>query len=69
MILKTLMRYGREWGEMRAEMGMGMSLGAVSVQGREPRERGRERRERDRGRDGERSTRRRGAADRHVDEA
>jgi len=49
-------------------MGMGMSLGAVSVQGQEPGERGRERRERDRGRDGERSTRRRGAADRHVDE-
>jgi len=62
------MRYAREWGEMRAdaemEMGMGMSLGAVSVQGGESGERGR-----DGGRDGERSTRRRGGvADRHVDE-
>ena len=63
MIVKTLMRYGGEWGEMRAaEMG----LGAVSVQAGEPEERGRER---DRGRDGERSTRRRvGIADRHVEE-
>jgi len=61
------MRYGREWGEMTAdaEMEMGMSFGAVSVQGGELGER----RERDRRRDGERSTRRRGGgADRHVDE-
>ena len=64
MIVKTLMRYGREWGEMRADAEMG--LGAVSVQLREPEERGRERKERDRGRDGERSTRRR--AYRHVEE-
>jgi hypothetical protein len=70
MILKTLMRYGRECGEMRvdAEMGMGMSLGAVSVQGGEPGERGRVRRERDRRRGGERNTLRRGGVDRHVDE-
>ena len=63
MILNTLMRYGKEWGEMRvdAEMGIVMSSGAVPVQGREL-----ERRERHRGRDGERGTRRRGA-DRHVD--
>ena len=60
MIVKTLMRYGREWGEMRADVEMGM--GAISMQGGEPEERGRERK----GRDGERSTRRR--ADRHVEE-
>ena len=65
MILNTLMRYGKEWGEMRAdaEMGMGMSSGAVSVRGGEL-----ERRERHRGRDGERGRRRRGGgADRHMD--
>ena len=65
MILNTLMRYGKEWGEMRAdaEMGMGMSSGAVSVGGGEL-----ERRERHRGRDGERGRRRRGGgADRHMD--
>ena len=46
-----------------------MSLGTVSVQGVEPEERGREREGRDRGRDGDRSTRRRGGgADRHVKE-
>ena len=68
MIVKTLMRYAREWGDIRADEEM--SLGAVSVQGGEPEERGRERTERDRGRDGERSTRRRGGgADRHVKEA
>ena len=67
MIVKTLMRYGREWGEMRVDEEM--SLGTVSVQGVEPEERGRERKERDRGRDGERSTRRRGGgAGRHVEE-
>ena len=66
MILKTLMRYGREWGKMTADVEMVM--GAVSVQGVEQEERGRERRERDRGRDGERSIRRRGGADRHVEE-
>ena len=65
MIVKTLMRYGREWGEVKADVEMG--LGAVSVQGREPEERGREREDRNRGRDGERSTRRRGA-DRHIEE-
>ena len=63
MIVKTLMRYGREWGEMRADVEM--CLGAVSVQGGEPEDRGRERKERD----GERSTRRRGGgADCHVKE-
>ena len=70
MIVKTLMRYSREC-KMRAdvEMSLGMSLGAVSVQVGEPKERGRERKERDRGRDGERSTRRRGGgAGRHVEE-
>ena len=66
MIVKTLMRYGREC-EMRPDAEM--SLGAVSVQRREPEERGRERKEMDRGRDGERSTRRRGGgAGRHVEE-
>ena len=70
MIVRTLMRYGREC-EMRAdvEMSLGMSLGAVSEQVREPEERGRERKESDRGWDVERSTRRRvGGADRHVEE-
>ena len=66
MIVKTLMRYGSEWGKMTADVEMGM--GAVSVQGVEPEERGRKRRERDRGRDGERRIRRRGGADRHVEE-
>ena len=66
MIVKTLMRYDREWGEMTADVEMGM--GAVPVQGVEPEERGTERRERDRGRDGERIKCRRGGADRHVEE-
>ena len=67
MIVKTLMRYGSEWGKMMtADVEMGM--GAVSVQGVEPEERGRKRRERDRGRDGERRICRRGGADRHVEE-
>ena len=67
MIVKTLMRYGGEWGKMRADAEM--SLSAVSVQGGEPEERGRERKERDRGKNGESSTRRRGGgACRHVEE-
>ena len=67
MIVKTLMRYGREWDEMRADVEM--DLAAVSMQGGEPEERGQEMTERDRGRDGERSTRRRGGgADHHMKE-
>lgn len=40
MIMKTLMRYGKERGEMRADAEM--SLGAVPVQSGEPEDRGRE---------------------------
>jgi len=40
MIMKTLMRYGKELGEMRVDAEM--SLGAVPVQSGEPEDRGRE---------------------------
>ena len=40
MIMKTLMRYGKEQGEMRVDAEM--SLGAVPVQSGEPEDRGRE---------------------------
>jgi nicotinamide riboside transporter PnuC len=40
MIMKTLMRYGKERGEMRADVEM--SLGVVPVQSGEPEDRGRE---------------------------
>ncbi|KIJ91592.1 hypothetical protein K443DRAFT_685883, partial [Laccaria amethystina LaAM-08-1] len=73
MIVKTLIRYDREWGGMKTdeEMRIGINLDAISVQGRE---RGRERRERDRDRGSTHrdrgSTRRRGGgADRYLDEA
>ncbi|KIJ92682.1 hypothetical protein K443DRAFT_685093, partial [Laccaria amethystina LaAM-08-1] len=83
MIVKTLIRYDREWGEMKTdeEMRIGINLDVISVQGGEPEERGRERRERDRDigsthrdkgnthRD-RGSTRRQGrGADRYLDEA
>jgi hypothetical protein len=69
MIVKTLMRYGRGWGVMRAGAGMGMTVGAISVQGEQGTEGGREGSERDIGKDGERrSTRRRGGSvDRHAE--
>ncbi|KIJ91361.1 hypothetical protein K443DRAFT_686120 [Laccaria amethystina LaAM-08-1] len=76
MIVRTLIRYDREWGEMKRdeEMRIGTILDAISVQGGEPGERGRERRERDgdRGstyRDRMSTRRRGGGADRHLDKA
>jgi hypothetical protein len=83
MIAKTLIRYDREWGEMKTdeEMRIGINLDAISVQGGEPEERGGERRERDRDigsthrdrgnthRDRGSTRRRGGGSDRYLDEA